>query len=41
MNIQFQFDNELYRQIDGVAMSSPLVPLLADIYGQAEEQHSE
>ncbi|CAI2735413.1 unnamed protein product [Schistosoma spindalis] len=32
MNVQFRFDNEYYRQIDGVAMGSPLGPLLADIF---------
>ena len=32
MNIQFQFNNELYKQIDGVAMGSPLGPLLADVF---------
>ncbi|KAA3675029.1 uncharacterized protein DEA37_0002830 [Paragonimus westermani] len=31
-NIQFKFDGELYRQIDGVAMGSPLGPLFADTF---------
>ncbi|CAH8435813.1 unnamed protein product [Dicrocoelium dendriticum] len=31
-NIQFQFNGTLYRQIDGVAMGSPLGPLLADVF---------
>ena len=31
-NVQFTFNGELYRQIDGVAMGSPLGPLLADIF---------
>ena len=31
-NIQFAFNGEIYRQIDGVAMGSPLGPLLADIF---------
>lgn len=31
-NIQFQFNNEIYRQKDGVAMGSPLGPLLADFF---------
>jgi hypothetical protein len=31
-NVQFSFDNQIYRQIDGVAMGSPLGPLLADIF---------
>nr|VZI44952.1 unnamed protein product [Spirometra erinaceieuropaei] len=29
---QFLFDNQLYRQIDGVAMGSPLGPLLAGVF---------
>ncbi|BHF77692.1 hypothetical protein SprV_0602080100 [Sparganum proliferum] len=32
LNVRFLFDNQLYRQIDGVAMGSPLGPLLADVY---------
>ena len=32
MNVPFQFDNEVYVQQDGVAMGSPLGPLLADIF---------
>lgn len=31
-NVQFQFNNTYYRQTDGVAMGSPLGPLLADIF---------
>ena len=31
-NIQFKFNGEIYRQKDGVAMGSPLGPLLADIF---------
>ena len=31
-DVQFQFNNTLYRQIDGVAMGSPLGPILADIF---------
>ncbi|CAH8493014.1 unnamed protein product [Dicrocoelium dendriticum] len=31
-NIQFQFNETFYRQIDGVAMGSPLGPLLADVF---------
>ena len=31
-NIQFLFNNTYYRQIDGVAMGSPLGPVLANIY---------
>ena len=32
MNIQFQFNNEMFRQNDGVALGSPLGPILADIF---------
>ncbi|CAH8502173.1 unnamed protein product [Dicrocoelium dendriticum] len=32
LNVQFTFNGEMYRQIDGVAMGSPLGPLLADIF---------
>ena len=31
-NIQFMFNDSIYRQKDGVAMGSPLGPLLADIF---------
>lgn len=31
-NIQFKFNGKFYRQIDGVAMGSPLGPILADIF---------
>ena len=31
-NVQFKFNNHLYSQIDGVAMGSPLGPLLADVF---------
>ena len=31
-NVQFMFNNAIYRQKDGVAMGSPLGPLLADIF---------
>ena len=31
-NVQFLFDGTYYRQIDGVAMGSPLGPVLADIF---------
>ena len=30
--IEFSFDNKIYRQIDGVAMGSPLGPILANIF---------
>ena len=32
MNIQFQFNKELFSQVDAVAMGSPLGPILADIF---------
>ena len=32
INIQFMFNGQLFRQIDGVAMGSPLGPLLADLF---------
>ena len=31
-NVEFSFDNTMYRQIDGVAMGSPLGPILANIF---------
>ena len=31
-DIQFQFNGQMYKQIDGLAMGSPLGPLFADIY---------
>ena len=31
-NIQFKFNDKIYRQKDGVAMGSPLGPILADIF---------
>ena len=38
MNVQFMFNRQLFRQIDGVTMGSPLGPLLADLFvSQAEE----
>nr|CAH8870044.1 unnamed protein product [Trichobilharzia regenti] len=32
LNVQFSFNNEIYRQKDGIAMGSPLGPLLADFF---------
>ena len=32
MNVQFIFNGQFYHQIDGVAMGSPLGPVLADIF---------
>ena len=38
-SINFQFEDTNYRQVDGVAMGSPLGPLLADIFmAQMEEK---
>ena len=38
-NIQFTFDGQIYRQKDGVAIWSPLGPLLADIFmGKLENE---
>ncbi|VDO77259.1 unnamed protein product [Schistosoma margrebowiei] len=31
-DVQFQFNNTIYRQTDGVAMGNPLGPVLADIF---------
>ena len=31
-NVQFKFNGQIYRQNDGVAMGSPLGPLLADVF---------
>ncbi|CAH8499563.1 unnamed protein product [Schistosoma haematobium] len=31
-NVQFTFDGEYFRQVDGVAMGSPLGPLLAEVF---------
>ena len=37
--VELSFDNTIYRQIDGVAMSSPLGPALANILvGYCEEK---
>ena len=32
LNIEFSFNNEIYKQIGGVAMGSPLGPILANIF---------
>ena len=32
LSFEFRFNNTIYRQIDGVAMDSPLGPILADIF---------
>ena len=31
-NVEFRFNNYIYRQVDGVAMCSPLGPVLANIF---------
>ena len=37
--VEFSFDNTIYRQIDGVAVDSPLGPALANIFfGYYEEK---
>jgi hypothetical protein len=39
VNVEFSFNNCMYRQVDGVAMGSPLGPILANIFvGYYEEQ---
>jgi len=30
--VEFSFDNVMYKQVDGVAMGSPLGPLLANVF---------
>ena len=32
LNVEFSFDNEMYNQIDGVAMGLPLGPILVNIF---------
>ena len=31
-NVEFRFNNCIYKQVDGVAMGSPLGPVLASIF---------
>nr|CAH8828540.1 unnamed protein product [Trichobilharzia regenti] len=40
-NVRFTFEGDCFRQVDGVAMGSPLGPLLADIYMSYIENLSE
>ena len=40
MNVQFLFNGEIYRQIDRLAMGSPLGPLPADIFMSKLENNS-
>ena len=32
LGVEFSFDGKMYKQIDGVAMGSPLGPILANIF---------
>ena len=36
-NVQFTFNGQIYRQVDGVAMGSPLDPILSDIFLSSPE----
>jgi predicted GIY-YIG superfamily endonuclease len=38
LNVEFSFNNEMYQQIDGVAMGSPLGPIMANIFVGAMEE---
>ena len=38
VNVQFSFNNDMYMQVDGVAMGSPLGPILANIFVGYHEQ---
>ena len=37
--MQFYFNREIYEQVDGVVMGSPLVPVLANLFMGHHEQH--
>ncbi|CAF4335633.1 unnamed protein product, partial [Rotaria sordida] len=40
-NTPFRFYDQLYMQVDGVSMGSPLAPILADIFMTSIEQQIE
>ena len=40
VNVQFSFNNDMYMQVDGVAMGSPLGPILANIFVGYHEQQT-
>ena len=40
-DIQFQFNGQMYKQIDGVAVNSPQGPLFADMFMSHLEQRFE
>ena len=37
-SVEFSFNNKMYKQVDGVAMGSPLGPVLANIFVGYYEQ---
>ena len=38
-SVEFSFNNKIYKQIDGVAMGSPLGPALANIFVGYQEDN--